>query len=50
MCISRARAARRAGGDGIVLDVGCGGGLFLRMMKERGFNVLGLDFSAEARA
>lgn len=42
------RAARRAGGDGIVLDVGCGGGLFLRMMKERGFNVLGLDFSAEA--
>ena len=41
-----ARAARRE--LGIVLDVGCGGGLFLRMMKERGFDVLGLDFSNEA--
>ena len=41
-----ARAAYR--GKGTVLDVGCGGGLFLRMMKERGADVLGLDFSAEA--
>jgi SAM-dependent methyltransferase len=31
-----------------ILDVGCGGGLFLRMMKERGYNVLGFDFSDEA--
>ena len=36
------------GAAGTVLDVGCGGGLFLRMMKERGFSVLGLDFSGEA--
>ncbi len=33
---------------GPVLDVGCGGGLFSRMLAERGFQVLGLDFSAEA--
>ena len=41
-----AGAARRD--LGTVLDVGCGGGLFLRMMQERGFQVLGLDFSPEA--
>lgn len=41
-------AARHTNGDGIILDVGCGGGLFLRMMKERGFDGFGLDFSAEA--
>jgi SAM-dependent methyltransferase len=41
-----ARAAQAA--TGTVLDVGCGGGLFLSLMKRRGFNVLGLDFSAEA--
>jgi SAM-dependent methyltransferase len=34
--------------SGVVLDVGCSGGLFLRMMKERGCQVLGLDFSVEA--
>ncbi len=43
-----ARAVRERGANGTVLDVGCGGGLFLRMMKERGYDVLGLDFSAEA--
>lgn len=42
------RAARESGAPGKVLDVGPSGGLFLRMMKERGFDVLGLDFSAEA--
>lgn len=42
------RAARESGAPGKVLDVGCGGGLFLRMMKERGFDCLGLDFSEEA--
>jgi len=31
-----------------VLDVGCGGGLFLGMLRERGCKVLGLDVSAEA--
>jgi len=41
-------AAQALPGKGKVLDVGCGGGLFLRMMKERGYDVLGLDFSAEA--
>ena len=42
-------ATATSNGDrGTVLDVGCGGGLFLRMMKERGYDVLGLDFSAEA--
>jgi SAM-dependent methyltransferase len=43
-----ARAARDTNLPGRILDVGCGGGLFLRMMKERGFDCLGLDFSAEA--
>ncbi len=43
-----ARAARSSRAPGMILDVGCSGGLFLRMMKERGFEVLGLDFSAEA--
>jgi SAM-dependent methyltransferase len=31
-----------------VLDVGCGGGLFLRMLAERGRRVIGLDFSLQA--
>jgi SAM-dependent methyltransferase len=31
-----------------VLDVGCGGGLFLRMMAERGYPVVGLDFALGA--
>ena len=35
--------------EGLVLDVGCGGGLFLRMLSERGRTQLaGLDSSAEA--
>ena len=33
-----------------VLDVGCGGGLLLRMLAERGVPVLGLDFSLDAAA
>ena len=43
-----AAQALRSGQAGTLLDVGCSGGLFLRMMKERGHPVLGLDFSAEA--
>jgi SAM-dependent methyltransferase len=35
---------------GALLDVGCGGGLFLGMMRERGFRVVGLDASREAAA
>ncbi|MBL8242172.1 MAG: class I SAM-dependent methyltransferase [Bryobacterales bacterium] len=33
---------------GPLLDVGCGGGLFLRLLRERGRKVMGLDFSLEA--
>ena len=33
-----------------VLDVGCGGGLFMGMMRERGFGVIGLDSSRQAAA
>ncbi len=32
----------------LLLDVGCGGGLFLRLLRERGFRGIGLDFSREA--
>jgi len=42
------RALRTAGSRGPLLDVGCGGGLFLGMMRERGFQVMGLDLSREA--
>ena len=42
------RALRSSQARGPLLDVGCGGGLFLGMMRERGFRVLGLDFSREA--
>ena len=45
------RALRSASGTGCrgpLLDVGCGGGLFLGMMRERGFRVAGLDVSPEA--
>jgi len=45
-----AQALHGSRARGPVLDVGCGGGLFLGMMRERGFPVVGLDFSAEAAA
>jgi SAM-dependent methyltransferase len=35
---------------GPLLDAGCGGGLFLGMMRERGVRVLGLDYSRQAAA
>jgi SAM-dependent methyltransferase len=44
------RAIEDAGEPGPVLDVGSGGGLFLRMLQERGARVAGLDFSARAAA
>jgi len=44
------RAMRSSPAQGPLLDVGCGGGLFLGMMRERGFRVAGLDFSCDAAA
>ena len=46
--VARALGSSRARGP--LLDVGCGGGLFLGMMRQRGFRVVGLDFSREAAA
>ena len=42
------KAIEHSSGEELVLDVGCGGGLFLRMLKERGHRVLGMDFSQAA--
>jgi SAM-dependent methyltransferase len=42
------RALRSIDSHGSLLDLGCGGGLFLGMMRERGFRVVGIDFSREA--
>jgi SAM-dependent methyltransferase len=47
------RALREGEEDGIVLDVGCGGGLFLKMLAERRAkrrvnHYVGLDFSLDA--
>ena len=44
------RALRESGEQGVMLDVGCGGGLFLQMLEERGAGgashpIAGLDFS-----
>jgi SAM-dependent methyltransferase len=44
------QALRSSPAKGPLLDIGCGGGLFLGMMRERGFRVVGLDFSREAAA
>jgi len=42
---------KAAGNRGVdVLDVGCGSGTLLGLLKHRGFGVTGLDFSAEAAA
>jgi SAM-dependent methyltransferase len=40
--------ALRDAGEGRVVDFGCGGGLFLGMLRERGASVLGMDFSTAA--
>ena len=45
-----AAAIRRSRARGPLLDAGCGGGLFLGAMRERGFRVLGLDYSRDAAA
>jgi len=46
--IAFVEGALRASGGGLLLDVGCGGGLFLGMLRERGVCGVGLDFSAQA--
>lgn len=43
-------ALRSTGSDGLVLDVGCGGGLFVRLLRERGIRAVGLDVSPRAAA
>jgi SAM-dependent methyltransferase len=42
------RALENSGENGLVVDVGCGGGLLLRMLRERGLAVLGLEKSHQA--
>jgi 2-polyprenyl-3-methyl-5-hydroxy-6-metoxy-1,4-benzoquinol methylase len=47
------RALRDSAAKGLILDVGCGGGLFLQMLAERGARtnvgpIAGLDFSLDA--
>ncbi|MGH9593054.1 MAG: class I SAM-dependent methyltransferase, partial [Bryobacteraceae bacterium] len=47
------RALRDSAAKGLILDVGCGGGLFLQMLAERGVRknvgpIAGLDFSLDA--
>jgi SAM-dependent methyltransferase len=42
------RAIEDSGQSGLVVDVGCGGGLFLKMLRERGLPVLGLETSHPA--
>lgn len=44
------QALRSSRATGPLLDIGCGGGLFLGMMRQRGFRVVGLDFSRQAAA
>jgi 2-polyprenyl-3-methyl-5-hydroxy-6-metoxy-1,4-benzoquinol methylase len=44
------RAIKAAGGAGPALDVGCGGGLFLGMLRREGVEVAGLDLSPRAAA
>jgi SAM-dependent methyltransferase len=42
------RALASAPAPGPLLDIGCGGGLFLGLMRQRGVRVIGLDISCEA--
>lgn len=42
------RALRESGQEGPLLDVGCGDGLLLRTLRERGVRVIGLDASLDA--
>lgn len=42
------RAIEHSAESGPVVDIGCGGGLLLRMLAERGRAVIGVDLSADA--
>ncbi len=42
------RAVEESEAKGVVLDVGCGGGLLLRMLRERGLSGMGLENSQAA--
>ena len=42
------RALADAGEKGTIVDVGCGGGLFLKMLGEQGYHGIGLDNSTAA--
>ena len=42
------RALIDSGEKGPIVDIGCGGGLFLRMLRERGYRGVGLDNSIDA--
>src|SRR5260370_19602948 len=44
------RAVEDSGEKGLLVDVGCGGGLLLRLLRERGLLVLGLETSLPAAA
>ena len=44
------RAWREAGGNGMLLDVGSGGGLLIGLLRQRGVRAIGLDNSREAAA
>jgi len=44
------RAWRASGGQGWVLDVGCGGGLLVRVLREHGVPALGVELSPQAAA
>ena len=44
------QAVRHSRARGPLLDVGCGGGLFPGMMRQRGYRAMGLDNSSEAAA
>lgn len=46
--VSFVLSALRRSEPGPVLDVGCGGALFGRMLRERGYQTFGLDFSDQA--
>jgi 2-polyprenyl-3-methyl-5-hydroxy-6-metoxy-1,4-benzoquinol methylase len=45
-----ARNVAGKAGEVQLLDVGCGSGTLIGILKQRGFRVLGVDFSAEAAA
>lgn len=41
-------ALRSLDKSGLVVDVGCGGGLFTRMIREQGYRAIGFDYAPDA--